>query len=125
MSIDEMIEALTAFKEGKEIEFRRNTNNDWVELKAPAWNFNTFEYRIKPQPEYIPFTWEDRDLFRDKWIRLKTADNEHRINFIGSSGYASCANWADPKSLDSLFESHVFIDGSVFGKLKIKHHSES
>jgi len=113
-----MIEVLKAFEEGKEIEVRSNNSHLWGRCVNPRWDFGTNIYRIKPQPTYIPFTWEDRDLFRDKWIRLKRAENEHRINFIGSEGSASCANWVKPTSLTELFNDYIFIDGTPFGKLQ-------
>jgi len=109
------------FEEGKEVERLVSAYTDsWVTLDSDYiyFDFVNQTYRIKTQPTYIPFTWEDRDLFRDKWIRLKTAQNEHRINFIGQDDTVSCANWKEKESLISLFESHEFIDKTPFGKLK-------
>jgi hypothetical protein len=68
--------------------------------------------------EYIPFTFEDREMFRDKWIRLKTGKNEHKINFISPDSSVSCANWTQSESLSDLFKTHEFIDGTPFGKPK-------
>jgi len=113
-----MIEVLKAFEEGKDIEvFDNNRHVTVINPLFTAFNFDKYEYRIKPQPTYIPYTWGDRDLFRDKWIRLKTAQNEHRINFIGDYDVASCANWESPKTLIDLFNNYEFIDGTPFGKL--------
>lgn len=67
--------------------------------------------------QFVPFTWEDRDLFRYKWIKTKNGFNEHKINFIGKASTVSCANWDEEEYLSSLFESHEFIDGTPFGKL--------
>jgi len=117
MEIKEMIAVLKAFEERKEIEVRSNNSHPWGCCVNPRWDFGTNIYRIKPQPIYIPFTWEDRDLFRGKWIRLKGGQNEHMINFVDSSGMVSCSTWEESGTLKSLFESHEFIDGTVFGKL--------
>jgi uncharacterized membrane protein (UPF0127 family) len=68
--------------------------------------------------EYIHFTFEDREMFRDKWIRLKGAKNESRINFISSDSSVSCASWTQTESLSDLFKTHEFVDGTPFGKIK-------
>ena len=75
----------------------------------------------KPEPtreEYTHFTFEDREMFRDKWIRNKVGKNENKINFIASDSTVSCANWTQPESLSKLFKTHEFVDGTPFGKLK-------
>lgn len=76
---------------------------------------------LEPYKEqWVPFTFEDRDMFRDKWIRLKCLSsekiNEHRIVFIGHSGTVSCSNWIGPIYLSDLFNTFEFIDGTPFGK---------
>lgn len=118
MKLQEMVRVIEAFIDRKHIEVKTIGDDYWLDCFTPIWDFYRYEYRIKPQPEYVPFTWEDRDLFRDKWIRLKNAENEHKINFIGSSDNVSCSNWKEPMTLIDLFKSHEFIDGTPFGKLK-------
>ena len=54
MTIDEMIEVLTAAKEGKAIESRTVIDDDesdtWHLNIEPKWNFQVTEYRVKPEP---------------------------------------------------------------------------
>ena len=50
--IDYMIAVLTAFKEGKEIQYRargnRGTDENWGDAPSPIWNWATYDYRVKP-----------------------------------------------------------------------------
>lgn len=50
MTIDEMIAVLTAAKEGKKIQSKRNNRAEWYENTCPVWNFEGFDYRVKPEP---------------------------------------------------------------------------
>lgn len=64
---------------------------------------------------YVPFTFEDRDQFRDRWIRNKAFGFEYKIigivdNTIKITGY-SC-------TYEQAFKEFTFIDGTPFGKLK-------
>ena len=53
----EHIEVMQAFLDGKEIEYRLFTPTNsmlWRISQTPMWNFDKYEYRIKPsEPEYI------------------------------------------------------------------------
>lgn len=52
MSINEMIEILNAYKEGKQIECRfkdRTMRDSWSYIQKPDWNWALYEYRIKPE----------------------------------------------------------------------------
>jgi hypothetical protein len=51
MTIDEQIAVMTAFRDGKAVEFRcTTTNNRWMTTDKPVWNFHEIEYRVKPEP---------------------------------------------------------------------------
>lgn len=49
MTPDQIIEVVTAFKNGKTIEARHKAMGDW-HVAVPAWDFHQFDYRIKPEP---------------------------------------------------------------------------
>lgn len=111
-----MIEVLQAFKDGKEIEFRSKVvSENFVVSTSPNWNFGHYDYRIKPQPEYVPFTWDCRDLFRGKWVRWRFEDKEFTIDCIEERGLCFSGELF---TWERLFKDLEFIDGSVFGKLK-------
>jgi len=51
-TVDEMIEILQAYKEGKTLECRIcfNANENWMTVTKPAFSFHNTEYRIKKEP---------------------------------------------------------------------------
>lgn len=50
MTPDQIIEVVQAYKEGKIIESRSvYTGGEWFRVDFPSWNFDSVEYRIKPQ----------------------------------------------------------------------------
>ncbi len=51
MTPDEMIEVITAFKEGKTIQVK-SFDCQWVDCSGnkPNWNFGERKYRVKPEP---------------------------------------------------------------------------
>jgi hypothetical protein len=96
-----------------------NIDSDSILLDTKPQNYWFPIESLEPyKEEYSHFTFEDREMFRDKWIRLKMAKNEHKINFISSDSTVSCASWTQTESLSSLFKTHEFVDGTPFGKLK-------
>lgn len=50
MNIDEIIEVLQAYKEGKEIEVCEIGTNNWMQIDYPGWNFDLKKYRVKKNP---------------------------------------------------------------------------
>lgn len=54
MTIDEMIEVLQAYKEGKTIQAREKGYTDWFDTNYPFFDFDNLEYRIKEQ-KIVPY----------------------------------------------------------------------
>lgn len=50
MTPDQIIEVVTAFKNGKKIEYYVKISRQWKEITDPSWNFNDYKYRVKPEP---------------------------------------------------------------------------
>ena len=81
-------------------------------------SFSTKQYyskwRIPKQKTYRPFTWEERDQLRGKWIKRKTSDLECCVTVINTEGIFL------GKTLPFcyLFENYTFLDGSPVGKLE-------
>ena len=104
---------IIAFAEGKTIQSIykvEGAQNEWKDDNFPLWNNPLFEFRIKPEPMYIPLTFEDREELRGKWVRNKQSHNEFMLYLIdeeGVNGYT----WA------GALEVLEFIDGTPFGKL--------
>lgn len=47
MTVDEMIEVLEAFKEGKKIQYFMG--GLWRDCTEPRWAFDSVKYRVKPE----------------------------------------------------------------------------
>jgi len=56
MTHEQMIEVIQAHKEGKKIEFKTEGLNGWQPASTPTWNFSNYNYRVKPEDKYVPFT---------------------------------------------------------------------
>lgn len=70
---------------------------------------------IPKKKKLVPFTWEDREMLRGKWIRKKECAHEMRITNIFFDG--------DDKELRingisaaNIFDKWEFLDGSPCGK---------
>ena len=62
MKIQQKIEVMQAYARGEEIEVSDKGADDWSEIKCPLWDWNSFEYRVKPIPGN--FKKGDRVIFR-------------------------------------------------------------
>lgn len=82
MTTKEMIEVMQAYERGEQIECRlRNTleNDEWdLITETPAWDWYSFDYRIKPQSQYRPYKNAEEFLAAQKehgmWLKMKDAD---------------------------------------------------
>jgi hypothetical protein len=113
-----ILEVFTAFANGKKIQSFIITKNIWVDELNPDFSI-TKDWRIKPEPKLVPFTFEDNLLFRDKWIRFKdTKTFLYKIISIGNL-FIRIADKQD-KVVEytylNLLELFEFEDGSPCGK---------
>ena len=49
MTTEEMIEVMQAYTRGETIEVSGKGADDWSEIKHPLWDWNSFEYRVRPK----------------------------------------------------------------------------
>lgn len=49
-NIDEMLKILTAYKDGKMVEYRFKGGRIWLYTQNPSWDWNMYEYRVKQEP---------------------------------------------------------------------------
>src|SRR5690625_1737966 len=84
---------IVAFAEGKTIQAKYigiPNEGIWVDDHAPYFDNSKYEFRIKPEPKYIPFTFEDREELRGKWFIRKSTGVEtviYNISEEGVNGY--------------------------------------
>ncbi len=69
MTIDEMIAVLQAAKRGEQIQVRRTSLTEWCDANSPGWNFDNFEYRVKPKPREVLILYSpgSRQILPDDW----------------------------------------------------------
>ena len=108
-----LLPIITAFSEGAKIESSAN-GVSWVEVNDPVWAKHQ-EYRIKPEPKLVPFTFEDNKLFRDKWIRAKGYIPLVRITSINQRGFDFYQN-NNTITWQYALSNYEFEDGSPVGK---------
>lgn len=124
-------EVMLAYAEGKEIEFSLKHKNIWYThdgdtvsdgkkiIHSLEFNFEKFDYRIKPEPTYRPFKnkeecWAEMQKHQPfGWLIDKNTDLYHSIVVLNnicpyfSSGYGD--------EYEHLFEYESFYDGTPFG----------
>lgn len=109
------IKLIQASLDGKTIEYKSKVDGIWDEMNIildngiRGFNFQDFEFRIKPEKKLVPFTWEDRELFRGKWVMDRYSTTEF-ILYIIEEKYVSGLSYKE------LFEDYMFLDGSPCGK---------
>ena len=120
--VKDLLPILIAFSEGKKIETNQGYQK-WKELTDPNFEAIPSSYRIKKEPTLVQFSFEDSNIFKDKWIKQKKSifENLYRIvrfdsdsiSIIGESGIVFYVNYY------AMLTLYVFEDGSVCGKPKI------
>ena len=127
----EMIEVMQAYLKGEKIEYRYG-NTDWLECRVPIWDWNNFDYRVKPKQktmtktktQFLPFETVDEFLAaqREHGAIIKMIDDDRLLSaFVRHDGSVL---FVLPKSIcekllinvDNLFGKYEFADGTPCGK---------
>lgn len=84
MNTDEMIKVMQAHARGETIEVSDKGANDWSEIKHPLWDWNSFEYRVKPKIVETLWYWEFK--MSDGWHISQTRMTRAQAQaFVGES----------------------------------------
>ena len=104
MNIEETKEAIRVMQgyvDGKEVQVRSRKWNpreslkpDWVDEELSCWNFEDFDYRIKPTATLRPWTADEVPL--GAWIRYKRALHDRSI-LAWTSNQADRDMWMDER----------------------------
>lgn len=131
-TIQEMIEVMQAFEEGKPIQFWSRASKDWEDCTVPIWNWAAYDYRIKPEEpkeskyrqyenviEFID-DYKERFNLQTIWLRGGAGCNSGlRLLVIGFDGDKNDVDigglgWF---GMEPLFKTFVYLDGTPCGKL--------
>ena len=121
----ELLPIIQAFAKGKDIEYRtKGFNEDWKKVtQIPALSFESFEYRIKPNPKYRPFAnieecWNEMQKHQPfGWVKSKEDESRALITLMISERDIFI-NSIGGFTMYELMEKFTFNDGAVFGILK-------
>ena len=76
MTTAEMIEAMQACIDGKEIQYKANCEHTWRHCINPSWNWAQFQYRVRPEP-------------REFWVNCYANENMHAYTSKGRADNAA------------------------------------
>ena len=115
MTTKEMREVMQAHEDGKTIQFRGKGSEIWRSTPTPAWDWAHREYRIKPEPKYVPYD-SVLEVEKDKWFKETITGMLYRITQLdpNDSTVRLALGW---NSLEDLFRLYTYEDGTPCGKL--------
>ena len=120
----ELIPIMQAFADGKTIEFFKQ--GEWMELNDPDFMWDSYKYRIKPEPKYRPFKTREEcwnEMLKHQpfgWVKRINGGykqimaihmdifNKHCADFAGQTGTA-CFEF------EYIYKHYTFTDGTPFG----------
>lgn len=120
--LKKLLPVMQHYANGGEVEVR-HPNHCWVSAMAPAWRDDS-EYRIKPEPEYVPLEAEDWIKDGPWWVRGGEGDRQpvcvvrlmmDGIQFLSSEG---SLNYLSFRSAMSLQRRNATSDWMPCKKLK-------
>ena len=119
----EMIEVMQAYESGEQIESICKIKNAlWYECNNPIWNWDEFDYRVKPKKSYVPFDTAEEFLAaqrkHSKTIRRKEDNYLFRsyVNECGDIALVGATDHSLIENMDHIHERFEFADGTPCGK---------
>lgn len=120
MTTKEKIVVMQAYEDGKKIQWliKGEYEDNWKDIspsREPIWNWPECDYRIKPEPKYVPYD-SVSEVKKHKWVLHKGNKVLYRIIAIDSkdSTVQLAIGWFN---LKELFEYYTYEDGTPCGKL--------
>ena len=112
----ELLPIITAFAEGKEIQFFHR--GAWNDVPSPKFDEEPYLYRIKPEPKYRPFKsreecWNEMKKHQPFcWVKCIKTENFEQITYVGPS----IVSMSDTNPyFSTAFDKYKFADGTPFG----------
>lgn len=109
------IEVMKAYAEGKKIEVSLSDRKSFEFSSSPLWNWESFLYRIKPEPKLRPFTQEE--------FLKSVTEKSPMLKIKGGSAYQSvteihrvCVHISGADiNYSTLLDKYEFQDGTPCG----------
>jgi hypothetical protein len=74
-------------------------------------------YRRRIAPQYVPYTWEDREELRGRWYRKKGDNSEFMVNYVTRHNENDIV--IGPWSADEFLDGFEWLDGTPCGKKSV------
>ena len=118
-----LLPIIQAFAEGREIEFRsKGFGEEWKKVnEIPGLSYSSFDYRIKPEPNYRPFKnaeecWQEM-LKHQPFGWVKYQCDFFQIIHVDDNliGYGSACGTILNSKFEDIFKDSTFADGTPLG----------
>lgn len=83
MTHDEMIAVIAAHRDGKKVQCQVKNHADWYDYHngdEPQWDFNSFDYRIKPDPLVLWGLYKPDGSFYGTYRTLESAQDDKKYH---------------------------------------------
>lgn len=113
------IKVMQAYVEGKQIQYVDSETEDWTDIESPTWNWDLYDYRIMPKPQYRPFKDADecwQEMLKHQpfgWLREKKRNVRTQIGFMHTEGIQGTSGGSS--NYKAFFDCFSFADGAPFG----------
>lgn len=115
----ECIKVMQAYVEGKQIQYADAETEDWIDIESSEWDWDNYDYRIKPGPSYRPFAnveecWQEM-LKHQPFGIMSSKNRKDYMSFksLIDEGCDFCGY--EGESFESAFDDIQFVDGAPFG----------
>lgn len=115
MTIKEKIKVMQAFADGKEVEIRHKTTQEFSETKNPTWDWLMNDYRIKEEPKYVPYTYNDAKELIGKVVVKKESKVMAMIVGVNRE-YVNVAGYGNVPFIDML-NNFTDLNSNPLGKI--------
>ena len=113
--IDYQISVMQAFKAGSTIESTPKENAYWTVNDSPKWNWAEVNYRVKQEPKFVPYSFEDAEALIGKAVKIKN-NSEIVLIVRVNKDYISLSIYGAYGFKHFLSEC-TWLDGSPCGKM--------
>lgn len=100
------------FKNGAEIQYNTIDSGIWIDIDNPNF-LNEYDYRVKPQPQLVPFDYSDAEQLIGRKVRL---NNSKYMATITSCAEVSVGMGSRVELFEILLRDYTFTDGTPCGK---------
>lgn len=111
-------EVIEAYMNGAEVEYFDHINAEWVDCSSDPGFYIEAKYRIKKQPELIPFDFSDAEKLIGRIVVHKDKKELEGIHQITSIKNDYLYFYDGGCNMNYLFKYFTFLDGSPCGKIK-------